>query len=90
VSFKAFKGGVGVKGKVCLYSDGITTELKSEGFENFEVIQTEALEQAIDLLARNKIVAVQQGRPGMGTRALGNRSLLRPRWTSPLNTRNRP
>jgi carbamoyltransferase len=60
-------------------------EFKGEGFEKFEVIQTEALEQAIDLLARNKIVAVHQGRSEMGPRALGNRSIL----MSPLVAENK-
>lgn len=54
-------------------------------FEGYEVIEKDALNHAIDLLATNKIVGRFEGRSEMGPRALGHRSLL----MSPLSKTNK-
>jgi len=54
-------------------------------FAGFEIQDTDALAQAVEMLSQNKIVAVHQGRSEMGPRALGNRSIL----MSPLKAENK-
>ncbi|MGA9995463.1 MAG: carbamoyltransferase C-terminal domain-containing protein [Pyrinomonadaceae bacterium] len=56
-----------------------------ESFEGFRLISEDALVQAAELLAANKIVACFHGRSEMGPRALGNRSIL----MSPLVAENK-
>ncbi len=61
------------------------TTLDHETFEGFSLIDKNALGQAVEMLARNRIVACFQGRSEMGPRALGNRSIL----MSPLTAGNK-
>lgn len=52
------------------------TTYNYDAFQGFHVIARDALTQAVELLAANKIVACFYGRSEMGPRALGNRSIL--------------
>jgi carbamoyltransferase len=56
-----------------------------ESYEGFKLIREDALVQAVELLAANKIVGCFHGRSEMGPRALGNRSIL----MSPLIAKNK-
>lgn len=62
---------------------GNTSNPQSE--ENFFIVDTDALGQAVQMLAEDKIVACFHGRSEMGPRALGNRSIL----ASPLVAENK-
>ena len=59
--------------------------INHEAFEEFSVVNKDALELAVEMLADNKIVACFHGRSEMGPRALGNRSIL----MSPLFAENK-
>jgi carbamoyltransferase len=61
------------------------TTSNQEAFGGFAVVAEGALESAVKLLARNRIVACFHGRSEMGPRALGNRSIL----MSPLLAENK-
>ena len=63
------------------------TRIKSAiaSFEGYEIVERNAIERTIDLLAANKIVGRFEGRSEMGPRALGHRSLL----MSPLRKANK-
>lgn len=54
-------------------------------FAGYKVVRENALEQAIEMLSANKIVARFEGRSEMGPRALGHRSIL----MSPLIAENK-
>jgi carbamoyltransferase len=56
-----------------------------EAFEGFSLVESDALELAVGMLADNRIVACFHGRSEMGPRALGNRSIL----MSPLVAENK-
>lgn len=56
-----------------------------KAFEGFSLVEQNALELAVGMLADNKIVACFHGRSEMGPRALGNRSIL----MSPLFAENK-
>jgi carbamoyltransferase len=56
-----------------------------EGFKGFSLVDKEAQELAVEMLAGNRIVACFHGRSEMGPRALGNRSIL----MSPLVAENK-
>jgi carbamoyltransferase len=56
-----------------------------KAFEGYSVIDHDALERAVEMLADNRIVACFHGRSEMGPRALGNRSIL----MSPLIAENK-
>lgn len=61
------------------------TTFNQEALEGFSLVERDALELAVGMLADNKIVACFHGRSEMGPRALGNRSIL----TSPLLAENK-
>jgi carbamoyltransferase len=56
-----------------------------EMFEGFSLVDKDALEVAVQMLAENRIVACFNGRSEVGPRALGNRSIL----MSPLVAENK-
>ena len=60
-------------------------EAAISSFSGFSVRRDSALEQAVEMLSDNKIVACHFGRSEMGPRALGNRSIL----MSPLLQENK-
>lgn len=66
------------------YSDQ-AIEHAIKGFSGFSVIRQNAQAAAVNLLAKNKIVARFEGRSEMGPRALGHRSIL----MSPLIAENK-
>lgn len=66
------------------YSD-VRTSSAIASFNGYEVVDENAMERAIDLLADNKIVGRFEGRSEMGPRALGHRSLM----MSPLRAENK-
>lgn len=61
------------------------TTFNQQALEGFSVLTGGALENAVELLAGNRIVACFHGRSEMGPRALGNRSIL----MSPLRAENK-
>ncbi len=54
-------------------------------FKGYSVLRHDAVETAVKMLAKNKIVACHYGRSEMGPRALGNRSI----FMSPLRAENK-
>jgi carbamoyltransferase len=61
------------------------SQFNQGAFERFAVVEQDALEHAVEMLAGNRIVACFHGRSEMGPRALGNRSIL----MSPLVAENK-
>jgi carbamoyltransferase len=61
------------------------TAYDPSSYEGFSRITDKAMDRAVDLLTKNKIVACFHGRSEMGPRALGNRSIL----VSPLVAENK-
>ena len=61
------------------------TPFDQHSYEGFHVVERDAKERAVEMLAANKIVACLHGRSEMGPRALGNRSIL----MSPLAAENK-
>jgi carbamoyltransferase len=67
-----------------LYSDE-RIERAISVFDGYNIVRKDAFNQAVNLLANNKIVARFEGRSEMGPRALGHRSIL----MSPLKAENK-
>lgn len=61
------------------------TTYDQTSYEGFSRITDKAMDKAVDLLVKNKIVACFHGRSEMGPRALGNRSIM----VSPLLAENK-
>jgi carbamoyltransferase len=52
------------------------TTFNQKAFKDFFIVDQDALEHAVQMLADNRIIACFHGRSEMGPRALGNRSIL--------------
>lgn len=61
------------------------TPFDQQSYDGFHLLERDAQERAVEMLAANKIVACLHGRSEMGPRALGNRSIL----MSPLVAENK-
>ena len=59
-----------------LYLGDVANYTKIKKNKNFDIKKFKKTDQIVDLLLKNKIVAVCRGRMEMGQRALGNRSIL--------------